>query len=103
MFVEIFKLPAKKFLVLMKEVISQTERGKKLLEEIVEGIKKMLNDQDYEDVMSQFESDLDDATEEAESENFNFDDFLNSMGIRRSGDTEEDDDEDDGGELVPVR
>ncbi len=100
--VEIFKLPAKKFLVLMKEVISQTERGKRLLEEIVEGIKKMLNDQDYEDVMSQFESDLDDATEEAESENFDFDDFLNSMGIRRSGDTE-DDDEDDGGELVPVR
>jgi hypothetical protein len=102
LFVEIFKLPAKKFLVLMKEVISQTERGKKLLEEIVEGIKKMLNDQDYEDVMSQFESDLDDATQEAESENFNFDDFLNSMGIRRSDDTE-DDDEDDGGELVPVR
>jgi hypothetical protein len=63
----------------------------------------MLSDQDYEDVMSQFESDLDDATEEAESENFNFDDFLNSMGIRRSDDTEEDDDEDDGGELVPVR
>ena len=52
--------------------------------------------------MSQFESDLDDAVEEAEDENFDFDDFLNSMGIRRSDDTE-DDDEDDGGELVPVR
>jgi len=100
--VEIFKLPAKKFLVLMREVISQTERGKKLLEEIVEGIKKMLNDQDYEDVMSQFESDLNDAEQELESENFDFDGWLNSMGISRS--TEDDDeDEDDGGELVPVR
>lgn len=100
--VEIFKLPAKKFLILMKEVISNSERGKKLLEEIVESIKRMLNDQDYEEVMSQFESDLDDATEEAESENFNFDDFLNSMGIRRSDDSDEEDD-DEGGELVPVR
>lgn len=104
---EIFKLPAKKFLVLIKEVVGQTRRGKQLLDSLMDGINKMFNDQEYEDSLSRFRDELDVATEETtEPElknmfgNLDFDE----LGVRFSndeGEDEDEDDDDDGG--VPVR
>lgn len=101
--VEIFKLPAKQFLVLIKEVVGKTQRGKQLLNGLMDGIRKMFDDQEYEDSISQFRDELDVATEETtEPElknafgNLDFDE----LGVRFSNDEDEDED-DDGG--VPVR
>ncbi len=88
---EIFKLPAKKFLVFMKEVLGGTDRGKQLMNELMEGINKMFNDQEYEDAVSVFRSDLDDITDKTEPNDMNS--FLDSLGI--SGNIDSDDEEDD--------
>jgi hypothetical protein len=99
--VEIFKLPAKKFLVFMKEVLSNSARGKRMMNELMDGINKMFNDQEYEDSVAMFRDDLDDATEETEDSDI--DSYLRSIGISGSIDFGDDEDEDDGGELVPRR
>jgi hypothetical protein len=96
--VEIFRLPARRFLTLMKEVISGSDTGKRLLQQIVDGINQKLNDQDYEETMSQFNDDLE--TIEGNTDDDEFRDFLNNLGIDLSNDEEDDD---DGGETVPVR
>ena len=95
--VEIFKLPARRFLTLMKEVISGSETGKRLLQQIVNAINQTLNDQNYEETMAQFNDELE--TIESETEEDDFKNFFNSLGIDLSDDNEEDDD--DGGEVVP--
>jgi hypothetical protein len=101
--VEIFKLPAKKFLVFMKEVLSGSDRGKRMMNELMDGINKMFNDQEYEDSVSMFRDDLDDATEE--TENSDIDSYLKSIGISGSigfDDDDEDEDEDEG-DFTPTR
>jgi hypothetical protein len=73
--------------------------------ELMDGINKMFNDQDYEDAVAMFRDDLDDATDNTTEEeltnvlgNINFDE----LGISFSGmDDEDEEDDDDGG--VPVR
>jgi hypothetical protein len=91
--VEIFKLPAKKFLVFMREVLQGTEKGKRLMNELMEGINRMFNDQAYEDAVSVFRDDLDDVTDESEPDDINS--FLNSLGIKGNIDYDDDDEEDD--------
>jgi hypothetical protein len=91
--VEIFKLPAKKFLVFMREVLQGTENGKRLMNELMDGINKMFNDQAYEDAVSIFRNDLEDVTDESEPDDINS--FLNSLGIRGNIDSDDEDDEDD--------
>lgn len=93
--VEIFKLPAKQFLILMKEVISGSPKGKELLSDIISGIEKMLNDQDYEDIMSKFHDDLENMEDEISDDDLK--NYLGNLGIDLSSDSEDD----DGGELVP--
>jgi hypothetical protein len=96
--VEIFKLPAKKFLVFMKEVLNGTDRGKRLMNELMEGINQMFRDQEYEESVAMFRDDLDDVTDETDSDDL--DDFLKSLGIEGTIDLDDEDEEDDGG--VPV-
>ena len=96
---EIFKLPAKKFLVFMKEVLSGSNSGKRMMNELMDGINKMFNDQEYEDSLAMFRDDLDDATEETEDSDI--DSYLKSIGISGTIDFGDDEDEDDGD--VPVR
>jgi hypothetical protein len=91
--VEIFKLPAKKFLVFMREVLQGTEKGKRLMNELMEGINRMFNDQAYEDAVSVFRNDLEDVTDESEPDDINS--FLNSLGIKGNIDYDDDDEEDD--------
>ena len=98
--VEIFKLPARRFLILMKEVVSGSETGKRLIQQIVTGIEQMLNNQSYEETMSQFEDDLETLDDDTNEDDFRG--WLNSLGVDLP-DNEENDDEDDGGELVPAR
>jgi Mg2+/Co2+ transporter CorC len=81
----------------MKEVISGSETGKRLLQQIVNAINQTLNDQNYEETMAQFNDELE--TIESETEEDDFKNFFNSLGIDLSDDNEEDDD--DGGEVVP--
>jgi hypothetical protein len=99
--VEIFKLPAKKFLVFMKEVLSGSDRGKRMMNELMDGINKMFNDQDYEQSVSMFRDELEDATDETEIDDIN--DYLGSIGIGGRINFDDEDEDDDGGELVPVR
>lgn len=98
--VEIFKLPAKKFLVFMKEVLNGTDRGKRLMNELMEGINQMFRDQDYEETVAMFRDDLDDITDETESDDL--DDFLKSLGIEGTVDMDDDEEEDDDDGGVPV-
>jgi hypothetical protein len=86
--VEIFKLPAKQFLVFMKEVISGSANGKRLMNELMSGIDQMFRDQDYQNAISAFNEDLDDVTDDTDDDDL--DDFLGGLGIRLSDD---DDDE----------
>jgi hypothetical protein len=71
---EIFSLPAKKFLVLMKEVMGRTERGQRLVYLIYEGIVKMLNDENYEEAIQSYENQLTDI-----SDNTNDDQLINDL------------------------
>lgn len=80
--VEIFKLPAKNFLVFCKEVISSSVTGKRLMSELLDGVEKLLNDQDYQEAINQFQSDLDDASDEVDDDDLK--DFLGGLGINLS-------------------
>lgn len=84
--VEIFRLPAKQFLVLMKEVLSGSENGKRLLNELMEGIDQMFKDEDYQNAINSFNEDLDNLTDETDDDDLG--DFLSGLGIRLSDDDE---------------
>jgi hypothetical protein len=82
--VEIFKLPAKQFLVFMKEVISGSANGKRLMNELMSGVDQMFRDQDYQNAISMFNDDLNDVTDDTDDDDL--DDFLSQLGIRRPDD-----------------
>ena len=90
LFMNIFKLPAKEFLVLMREVISNSDEGKNLLSNMLDGIKKMLNDEEYEEAMDEFNNNLDTVAKDTDEESLM--DELRAMGFDL-GNTKEDDDE----------
>jgi hypothetical protein len=65
---EIFKLPAKKFLVLMKEVMGETERGKRLVSLIYDGIIRIMNDEDYQEAIKRYETELTDVADNTDDD-----------------------------------
>lgn len=79
--VEIFKLPPKNFLVLMKEVLGKTERGKNMLNQLMDGINRMFRDEEYQNAIESFRDELNDTTNKTDDDDL--DDFLGSIGIRR--------------------
>jgi hypothetical protein len=90
MLMHIFQLPAKQFLVLMKEVVSNSENGKRLMTDLMSSIQRMFNDQDYQESMNQFNDELETMSDETESDDLK--DFISGIpGISLSND---DDDED---------
>jgi hypothetical protein len=95
----VYELPAKEFLVFMKEVIGQTENGKRLMIKYIDGIRKMFADQEYEAAISVFRDDLDDVTSKTSDDSMR--DLLKGLGIDLSDDSEDDEDDDDGGVLLP--
>lgn len=78
---KIFKLPARQFLVFMKEVISGSEQGKRLMQQMLDAINQMFSNIDYENAMNQFDDDLDQISDDTDDDELN--DFLGSLGITR--------------------
>ena len=93
MLMHIFQLPAKQFLVLMKEVVSNSENGKRLMTDLMASIQQMFNEQDYEESMNQFNDELETMSDEVEPDDLK--DFLNGLNIiSLSSDDDDDDDYD---------
>jgi hypothetical protein len=80
----IFKLPAKPFLVFMKEVLSGSENGKRLMNELMNGIDQMFKDENYQDAIDSFNDDLNDVTDNTDDDDL--EDFLSGLGIKLSDD-----------------
>jgi hypothetical protein len=92
-FQHIFKKPAKEFLVFMKEIVSKSENGNRLMETLVRAIEEDINNYDYEQTMAEFDEDLTDITDETDNDELK--DFISGIpGISLSNDDEEDDDDD---------
>jgi hypothetical protein len=92
LFQGIVQLPAKKFLVFMKEVISSSENGKRLLNELMENIYKKFNGEEIEE--DTFDDDLDTLTDETDNDDLK--DFLSGIpGITLSNDNDDDEEDDD--------
>jgi hypothetical protein len=99
----IYKLPARKFLSLMKEIMGGTQRARTIVATLVSAIERMLADEDYQEALSAYNDEVDDIDDDTSD-----DDLMNLLGnipgIRLSDDNdEEDEDDDDGGEYVPRR
>ena len=90
----IFKLPAKQFLVFLREVISGSQRGAQLIQKVIDSIVKDLNDEEYEDAMNQFDVELENLSDEIPDNNLK-DWIMTIPGVSLSNDDDDDDDEDD--------
>jgi hypothetical protein len=86
LFSHIIQKPAKEFLIFMKEILSNSERGGQLMNLLYTAIEQEINDYDYTETMNQFDQTLDDISNE--TDDGDFDDFLGSLGIRRPDDEE---------------
>jgi hypothetical protein len=89
----IFKLPARKFLVFMREVLGNTNKGEELMNELMDGINQAFQDNEYDEAMQQFDMDLDDANETTTDDDMM--DFLKDLGIEGIKDDDETTDDDD--------
>lgn len=77
---EIFELPAKKFLILFREVMLGTERGQKLMNLLMENVYKIFNQEDNGVQDEDFDADLDEVAEQVNDEDLM--NFLTSLGIK---------------------
>ena len=92
-FQHIFKKPAKEFLVFMKEVVSNSENGNRLMETLVRAIEEDINNYDYEQTMAEFDEDLTDITDETDNDELK--DFISGIpGISLSNDDDDEEDDD---------
>jgi hypothetical protein len=93
-FQHIFKKPAKEFLVFMKEVVSNSDNGKRLMETLVRAIEEDINNYDYEQTMSEFDDELTDITDQTNNDDLK--DFISGIpGISLSSDNDDEEDDDD--------
>jgi hypothetical protein len=93
-FQHIFKKPAKEFLVFMKEVVSNSEAGNRLMETLVRAIEEDINNYDYEQTMSEFDDELSDVADQTDNDDLK--DFIMGIpGVSLSNDEDEEDDDDD--------
>ena len=83
----IFRLPAKELLVFTKEVISGSENGKRLMSELLQGIDKMLKNQEYQNAISRFNQDLEQVSDETDDDDLR--NFLGDIGIHLSDDDDD--------------
>jgi hypothetical protein len=91
-FQSIFQKPAKEFLVFMKEVVSNSENGNRLIETLVRAIEEDINNYEYEQTMAEFDEDLTNISDETDNDDLK--DFISGIpGISLSNDDEEDDDD----------
>ena len=62
--VELFKLPAKDFLLVMREIIGGSNKGKKIMDDMLMIIRKRFKEEDYREVMSKFQDEIDDLDDD---------------------------------------
>jgi hypothetical protein len=79
LYTRIVERPAKEFLVFMREVISNTDIGKRLMKLLSDSMNKGIRNYDYEQTMKQFDFELDDLTKETDDNGLK--DFLGGLGI----------------------
>ena len=84
MFQTIVSKPAKEFLVFMKEVLSGSDTGKRLMKSLYEMINGEINDYDYKVAMSTFNEDLETTSENTDEDDLL--DFLSDLGIDKPRD-----------------
>ena len=84
MFQHIVSKPAKEFLVFMREVLSNSDTGKRLMKSLYDMINGEINDYDYKVAMTKFDEDLETTSENTDDDDFL--DFLQSMGIDKPKD-----------------
>lgn len=75
----IFKLPAKEFLVFMKEVLVGTPKGKELMTLLMNGVNEMLNNNEYEIQLQEFRDEVEEITRNTAADDMN--DHLRSLGL----------------------
>jgi hypothetical protein len=80
----LFKLPAKEFLVFMKEILTRSERSKQLMDTFVTGIENQINNIDAENEIESLSQDLSDLADEMSDDDL--DDFLGGLNIGRPED-----------------
>jgi hypothetical protein len=78
----IFSLPAKNFLVFIKEVIGKTPAGKHLMDELFMGVEQSLSNQEYQDAMNNFQDSLNNISDNTDDDDLN--NMLGDLGIRFS-------------------
>jgi hypothetical protein len=97
MFMHIFKLPAREFLIFMKEVISGSENGARLMFNLMESVKEKLQNQDYEDSINEFNNELSNISDNTDDDEFTK--MLNDLGLSVKpddlGNNDNEDEEDD--------
>ena len=78
-FQKIVAKPAKEFLVFLKEVLSGSENGKRLMSLLYQMINGEINDYDYKQSMKQFDDELNKVSDNTDNDNLL--DFLGDLGI----------------------
>jgi len=81
--VAIFKLPARNFLVFMKEVLTGSDAGKEFIAELMDGIRKSFRNEDYEPDIANLQNDIEEISDGTDDDDLN--DFLGSLGIGPAG------------------
>lgn len=67
----IFKLPAKEFLYFTREVLKGSDKGRKMMNELMDGVNSIVNGEGYTEDLSEFVETLDDAFEEDNGDDIN--------------------------------
>ncbi len=83
-FQKIVSKPAKEFLVFVKEVLSGSEAGKRLMGLLYQMINGEINDYDYNQSMKEFDAELNKTSDEIDDDELK--DFLGDLGINLSDD-----------------
>ena len=85
--VAIFKLEARDFLVFVKEVLTGTERGQQMMEQLMEGVRATFNQEDATPEVEQIQNTVQEAAEETSDQDM--DTFLQGLGITQGEDEPE--------------
>jgi len=76
----IFKLEARNFLVFVKEVLSGSERGQNMMNQLMDGVRASFNDEeDNADDIQEFQTEVQEAADEVGDDDL--DNFLQNLGI----------------------
>lgn len=79
LYAEFVIMDAKSLLSFAKEVISGSEKGAKLVQDLVDGIIARMQNEEYEETMAAFRDDVDDIADDTDDDDLS--DFLGSLGI----------------------